>query len=327
MEALLGKPLAFSTSQTLVSATSRLALNTKDGALLNIEIFDHAGTKDNHEAPILLVLHGVCASAETLGVQAIVAAAKGHSVKVAVLELEGHGLSSGKSCVCGDFNRMLAHVLEAVQFTVPSLRGAGGPSTSKFSEAPFFITGQSLGGVLAIYAAEEISKDKDNTYPKNFKGLAPIAPAVGVDPRAVPPTAIVQCLRMLAYIAPATQVPFTPLEDPTNYNCPADSNRNFSGHWPLATSKMLLDVTSNIVASDLKDGKLSLDSIGSVLTFAAEEDEVVPKTSIKAFHDAIKPGDKDLLMVPKAGHDLMCHEASSKVVTQALFAWIALLTR
>jgi len=62
---------------------------------------------------------------------------------------------------------------------------------------------------------------------------------------------------------------------------------------------MLLDVTSNRVESDLKDGKVSLDSIGSVLTFAAEKDEVVPKTSIKAFHDAIKSGDKDLLMVPK----------------------------
>ena len=85
---------------------------------------------------------------------------------------------------------------------------------------------------------------------------------------------------------------------------------------------MLLDVTSNRVESDLKDGKVSLDSIGSVLSFAAEKDEVVPKTSIKAFHDAIKT-----TRVPKAGHDLMCHEASSKVVTQALFAWIALLTR
>lgn len=310
IEALQNKPLAFSSDNNLVSASSRSPLGTKDGTLLNIELFFDSETND--DSPILLFTHGVGGSAETLGVQAIVAAAKKYKVKVAVLELEGHGLSSGARMVCGDFDRVLGHVLEFVQHSVPALRGN--------SNAPFFMTGNSLGGVLSIYAAEEISKKKV-AYPSNFKGLATICPAVGVDSNKVPSAPIVLALSILSTIAPSLQISLTPLEDPASYNCPSDSERNFSGHWPLGTSKMLLDVTSTKVKSDVKTRKVSLKSVDNVLVFAGEKDDVVPFDSVKSFHDAISPSGKDFVSV-NAGHDMMFFEESAKVVTSALFDWI-----
>ena len=310
MEALQRKPLAFSSGDDIVSASSRIPLTVKDGNILNIEIFDG---NTSESSPILLVTHGICESAETLGIQAIVAKAEEQSVKVAVLELQGHGLSSGQKGVCGDFDLLLAHFLEFVQVSVPELRGQ--------SNAPYFITGNSLGGTIAIYAAEKIANDK-KAFPSNFKGVASIAPAVGVDPRAVPSFPIVQCLKFLSCLAPAAELPLTPLEDPTHYNCPANSSRNYVGHWPLSTSKMLLDITSSKVGKDLKENNLSLGQVNSVLIVAAENDQVVPSESISLLHESINPVQKRLLSVPDAGHDLLFQRKSSAFVLSALFEWM-----
>ncbi len=311
MEALANKPLAFSTDDTLVAASSRSPLITTDGTVINIELFLDSDTHD--DSPILIYTHGVCASAETLGVQNIVAAAKKYKVKVAVLELEGHGLSSGKRMVCGDFDRLLGHVLESVNHSIQTLRGGD-------SNAPYFLAGNSLGGVLSLYAAEEISKNQ-KTYPSNFNGLATICPAVGVDSSKVPSAPIVFALSVLSTIAPSLQVSLTPLEDPASYNCPSNSERNFEGHWPLSTSKMLLDVTSKKVKGDLEMGRISLKAVDRVLIFAGSKDETVPFDSVKSFHDTVSPSAKDFVSV-NAGHDMMFFEESANVVTTALFEWI-----
>ena len=316
MKSLQNKPLAFSSDKSLVAASSRKPLSTKDGSLLNVEIFD---SNTNDDSPILLFTHGVCESAETLGVQAIVAAAKEHKVKVAVLELEGHGLSSGQRLVCGSFDRLLGHFLEFVKHSVPVLRGTASSSSS--SEAPFFIAGNSLGGALSIYAAEEMSKNVFS-YPSNFGGLATICPAVGVDKHAVPSPLIVKCLSLLSFVAPAAQLSLTPLEEPESYNCPADSERNFAGHWPLSTSKMLLDVTSSRIPYDRKNGDLPLQGIKHVLVIGAEKDHVVPIDEITAYFKQIKSSDKKLVAVPNAGHDILFKKEFSKIVTETLFEWI-----
>jgi len=121
-------------------------------------------------------------------------------------------------------------------------------------------------------------------------------PAVGVDPRAVPSAFIVQCLTILAFIAPKAQVSLTPFEDATGYACPPDSTRNFNGHWPLSTSKMCLDVTSKRVKNDIQDGNILLDTVDRVLVISGEEDEVVPFSAIKEFYDHIKPASERIIV-------------------------------
>ena len=310
MEELQLKPLAFSSSSNLTQASSRHAFIADDGAILNVEVFD-AGLPTS--APILLAIHGICESSETIGIQHIVSTAKDRMVKVAVLELESHGLSSGVRGLCPDFQKMLEHVLQFVQHTIPALRGD--------SDAPYFIAGSSFGGVLCIYAAEKISTDSDS-FPSNFRGVVPICPAVGVDPNVIPSMPIIQCLRLMSYIAPAAQTSFTPLEDPTHYNCPSDSQRNFSGHWLLSTSKMLLDVTSRKVPKDIKEGKLTLSSVGAILLISGDDDNVVPIDSVRLFNNAVKAENSQFMIVRNAGHDLLLKASSAKKVLNAMFDWI-----
>jgi len=326
MEELLQEPLAFSSSD-LVTATKRIPLVTNDGTLLNIEIFEpihtnpstsSTSTTSTTSLPILLFIPGICESMETKSVQNIVSVARNYNVIVAVVELEGHGLSSGKRSVCNDFDRLLKLVLEFAKHTITKLI----TTENDTSRGPlFFLSGSSLGGALALYASQEIAENK-NDYPGTFKGVVSFSPAVGVDPQAVPPTFIVNCLKMMSCIAPSATISLTPLEDPSHYNCPEDTNRNYAGHWPLCISKMLLDLTSNKVPNDLNGGKLNLRNVPSVLIITGANDNVVPLSSVEACNEAIKSRNKKIISISKAGHDLLIEMSSATKAVQELFDFI-----
>lgn len=85
---------------------------------------------------------------------------------------------------------------------------------------------------------------------------------------------------------------------------------------------MLLEVTSSKVGKDLKETKLSLRQVNSVLIVAAENDQVVPSASISLLHESINPVQKRFLSVPDAGHDLLFQRQSSAFVLSALFEWM-----
>jgi alpha-beta hydrolase superfamily lysophospholipase len=303
-EELMSQPLAFANAnddEELIAATSRLVFEAQDGEYLNIEVFGEVALATNKT--LLVVIPGVCESAETLGVQAIVAAAS--SITVAVLELPGHGLSTGQRCVILEFVPLVTTVASAVQFIMEQLN----PDHT-------FLTGNSLGGVLAMYAAAHLDP--------LVLGIALIAPAVGVAPEAVPHWTIVGGLQALASLVPTLQVPsLTPYEDPSHYNCPSNTQRNFTGHWPLATCRTLLDVTSHRVPNDIATpGQLTLKSTPNVLVIAGARDSVVPLQCIQEFYQKVESTNKHLKVVSRAGHDLLFQPKFSKQITQALMDWI-----
>lgn len=292
----------------LVAATSRCPFHTDDGtAVLNVEVFDAINGKD---WPMILFIHGICESAETWAVQRLASACLENRWRLFVLELEGHGLSSGRRAVCGDFNRLCRHVIEFVRLI-----------SNKESGVPFALCGTSVGGVLAAYVADHFSRSTES-HSSRFLGAATIAPAVGVDPHAVPPCLIVEALKVMAVVAPSAGI-LTPVEDPSEYACPQDSKRNFCGHWPLATSKMLLELTSKKVRADLAQGTLTLD-IPALIVIAGEEDEMVPTEAMQDFYGAAKAKKKDFVKVPRAGHGLMFEEDKANFVFEKLFSWLSL---
>lgn len=314
MSKVINGPLAFSTGADLVSASSRLVVKTKRESILNVEVFNFSSSHSTTKSPILLFIPGVCESAETISVQNIVAEAKRRNVIVAVLELIGHGLSLGKRSVCPSFDILLDDVLDFARNV-----------TSSFSSLAdiYFLSGYSLGGVLALYAANVIARDGtiiNSTC--QFAGVIPIAPAVGLDKRAIPPFIITQALSLLAYFAPNSQIPLTPFEDPSHYNCPQDTERNFKGHWPLSTSKMLLDLTSYRVSKDLNEDKLTLMDVNNVLIIAGKTDHAVPLEEIKKCHERLMPKKKTLVIVPRVGHDLLFAQASSAFVCKTIFDFV-----
>ena len=179
---------------------------------------------------------------------------------------------------------------------------------------------------MAVYAAEKISNGSSSSNSGqssvNVMGVAPIAPAVGVDSNMLPPSPVVLGLKIMAYMAPAVKLSLTPYEDPTHYNLPSSTQRNYKGHWPLATSKMLLDLTATKALGDIQAGNVSLSKVPSVLVIAGDRDQAVPLPAIESFYAALTSETKQLMVVPKAGHDLLFQSKSAKKITKALFDWM-----
>ena len=148
---------------------------------------------------------------------------------------------------------------------------------------------------------------------------------MGADPELVPAAPIVGALRLLSWLVPHARVPFTPFEDPSGYACPVDSNRNYVGHWPLVTSKMLLDLTTQRVADDQASGRLRLAC--RMLVVCGTKDEAVPAASIRKFFAAADQSYRpELLELPDAGHHMMldpptCFEIPRRVF-ERLNEWL-----
>ena len=277
-------------------------------AVLNVEMF---GGDDDSDWPYLLFVHGICESAETWTVQRLAIACKENKCRLAVLELEGHGLSTGKRSVCGSFERLCHSVNSFIQHII----------SGKDSGISFVICGSSLGGILAAYGADFVMKKrKEPGSPfQKFLGAIPIVPAVGTAPEAVPSAPIVRALSIFAAIAPSTGI-LTPKEDPSHYACPANTQRNFKGQWPLSTSKMLLDVTSSTVKTDLSQGRLIIDY--PLLVIAGEKDRIVPLKSVEEFFCSAQSKNKSMFVIPKGDHGLMVEERTAKIAIQRVFEWI-----
>ena len=84
---------------------------------------------------------------------------------------------------------------------------------------------------------------------------------------------------------PEASLGATPVEEPDGYALPADSTRNFRGHWPLVTAKELLDATRDALA-DAKASKRGLDRI---LVVHGAQDHVVPLSNERRSSRSMKP--------------------------------------
>jgi alpha-beta hydrolase superfamily lysophospholipase len=305
-------------AEGLVSAKARSPFVYQTTTTLNVEWFGSGGDDDDDDDskwPILGFVPGICESAETITVQNLAVACHAHRWRLCVLELEGHGLSSGNRAVSGDFDRLVDQVVQFVKQIMHINKENVG--------LPFVLCGTSLGGCLSAYAADVITNQEDEDMFKKdcFFGVVLIAPAVGIAPKAIPPALVVGALRILSMIVPSVGF-LTPIEDPSHYACPATSKRNFSGHWPLITSKMLLDVTSTRVRHDQSTAQLTLEKVPSLLVLAGEKDNIVPLESVRDFFDKARCKDKSFAGIPKADHGLMVTPRTSKVAIQKLFDWL-----
>jgi pimeloyl-ACP methyl ester carboxylesterase len=352
-DALQNEPLAFTSDPQLVPATSRIGvpvrLPTDNHKLvwINVEIFEQ--NTNASTGPLVIYLPGLCESAETLTVQGMAQWAKSIGVRMAVLELPGHGVSSGTLAdMSTNIDRLVWQVLYAVKKTVSKLFQADRPGT------PYLLSGSSFGGTIALYMAEYISRRKqqeeggkessppssvsstiseleesilnDEELWKDFcvqgtlAGVVSVTPAVGVDPEVLPPSWMVSTLSLLSSVFPAAQVPFTPREDPSQYNCPPTTTRNFDGHWPLAVSKCLLDLTSRRVPDDVANGRLTLKHIPRVVLLAGGRDAMIPLEAIEALEAQLQAPSKELVVLPKAGHDILTNSKSSSQALEKLFS-------
>ncbi|KAL3915607.1 MAG: hypothetical protein SGILL_005568 [Bacillariaceae sp.] len=356
------------TTPPLITAVARAPLEYENETL-NVELFgmgwgienDETSTTLNTTKNILLFIPGVCESVETWTVQNLAQICLREQWMLAVLELPGHGLSSGERSLLQPTGRVgLEKLVDIVVTFARHVVNIVGCTDHAVINVNLAMSGCSLGGVLAAYASPKIaqaihlsrsnpqtqSKEPSNSdrfqqYPGfetlNFVGSILLSPAVGVAPQAVPPPLIVSALSFLAYIAPSAAL-MTPTEDPSHYNCPTKSRRNFSGLWPLGTSKLLLDITAEIVPHDIaksmgdddeKDTNgfccNSPEIVFDSVVIAGKQDQVVPMDKVQAFVNAINHRRKGnflhatLVEVPNGGHGLLVPQSvgkKSKVVEE-----------
>ena len=261
-----------------------------------------------------------------------------------MLELAGHGLSgdigSGSNRTAGgvgsvvgkgratlpDFDELVSHV---VQFTIRM--------GEIFSQSTgMALSGGSLGGSLVSYAVNGIlsSRGESSAMIPDFHGIALLAPALGINPNALPPTPVVYALRTLSYLLPSPGI-LTPIEHPT-YACPPSSTRNYSGRWPLSTSNMLLTSTANRIPNDVALNKVScqMDGLSSLFIIAGDRDSIVPISSVQEWFDAVtnlsaEKGEKKIVVLKGADHGFFherhkgYHGSKKKLFfADSLFEWL-----
>jgi alpha-beta hydrolase superfamily lysophospholipase len=267
-----------------------------DNPKLNVEWFVNSPNDDRTDDstwPILCYVHGICESAETWTVQHLAMACQEHHWKLCVLELEGHGLSTGKRSLCSNFDRLVQQV-EAFVYHV---------------------------------SISQQQSDKTSLF-HGFLGAVMICPAVGIASNAIPPPYLVLGLRMLSCVVPSLGI-LTPYEDPSQYACPPSSTRNFEGHWPLATSKMLLDLTSQKIKDDQQktshgSAKLTLEDVPSIMILVGGKDHVIPVESVREFMNNLHLQDKTMSVIPEGDHGLMAHHETSRKGVKIIFDWLNL---
>lgn len=344
-DALQQEPLAFTSDPQLVPATSRvgvpvrLPMNSDKLVWINVEVFEQNASSSTFN-PLVIYVPGICESAETLTVQNMAQWAKSIGVRLAVVELPGHGVSSGKLAdMSTNIDILVWQVLYAVKKVVSTL----------FQErpgSPYLLSGSSFGGTLVLYAAEYISRLKDKGFTSSetnlskleesilkddalwadffthgtLTGVVSVTPAVGVDPKVLPPSWMVSTLSFFSSVFPSAQVPFTPLENPSQYNCPSTTTRNFEGHWPLALSKFLLDLTARRVPDDVANDRLTLKHIPRVVLLAGANDFMIPLEAIQALEEQLQSPSKELIVLPKAGHDVLTNSKSKVEALEKLFS-------
>jgi len=293
-----------------VTATARAPFSY-DNNMLNVELFGSVSWNR-----VLCFIPGICESAETWTVQNLARICQSRKWRLAVLELEGHGLSSGprgllKSGKLKD--RYVPQVIKCCQHVLTVIQGQkeqnndGDDAMTKFA-----LSGASFGGVLAAYASQQIRNEYSSSFGSRFVGTLLISPAVGVDPNVLPPPYIVRSLSLLSWIMPAVGF-MTPSEDPSHYNCPASTKRNFKGHWPLGTSKFILDVTSEIVPHDVQGGALNLTSdsgLPTVVIISGDKDPVIPIQVVRDFVQIMLKQQNylnsiELIEIPRGDHGLL----------------------
>ena len=240
-----------------------------DGADLHYEVWEPDGPSRHAFTP------RVCESNETTNPQRLVQRAVARGWRVVCLEHEGHGLSSGA--------RAVVSMDRCVQLFEAFVR-------SRLGEGAWALSGASMGANVVMYAAQRLSSLD------GYVGTVLFGAAVGVDPRGVPPAIVVGALRVASFFMPEASLGATPVEEPDSYALPADSTRNFRGHWPLVTAKELLDATRDALA-DAKASKRGLDRF---LVVHGAQDHVVP-LSCRVRRGGAPP--EAPRVVKKGGHD------------------------
>jgi len=186
--------------------------------------------KSQQPTCLVILLHGYAAHFNRPGSVKFVQELLARNFAVATMDFEGHGYSEGLRCYVKSTNRLVQDVEQFVELIMSgsALISSGddlySPHTaSGFNEKsrmvaklPFFISGQSMGGAIALLSSEKIAH-RGVPFP-NWRGAMLLCPALDGNK---PPAMVVYFLRLFV-------VPFFPTRTMPTF---LDSTSDASAIW------------------------------------------------------------------------------------------------
>ena len=83
---------------------------------------------------------------------------------------------------------------------------------------------------------------------------------------------------------------------------------------------MLLELTSERVAADIKEGRLTLYHVPRTMIITGENDHFIPLDAVQEVFDQIQSKSRELKILKKVGHDVLTHPDQSPEAMELVFS-------
>jgi alpha-beta hydrolase superfamily lysophospholipase len=187
------------------------------------------------------------------------------------LELRGHGESDGLQYHINCFDEYVSDVHILVCYL-----------KKKYPSLPIFLTGESMGGGLAIIYSLKYKHEN------NIKGLGLFAPMIGIDLRL--PPIILFLFNIISYIAPLWEIVNT--NSINRMNIPEYKNYNNKYHFD---KKAKLCTSRECLAAMKKIEQNSSNFDFPIIIFHSKYDKITSSKLSKHFIDNCKSNDKEFV--------------------------------
>jgi alpha-beta hydrolase superfamily lysophospholipase len=219
-----------------------------------------------------------------------------------IMDYRGHGRSEGKKGDITDFQLYIDDLKEFVEFI-----------QKKYSNKPFFIMGESMGGIVSInYIAQN---------PEIMRGVIEFAPAVRVAMGAFSILDVFSAAYyLLVYVvSPGKCVVATKGREDVGVKNEIHQKYDNTNpyHLDAVSPRYLLQLNK----FSKKAYKLGNKITCPILIFQGEEDKAVSVDGVKKFFETIQSKNKELVLIPEAFH-AMFTDPSAIGIWDKLRAWL-----
>jgi len=217
----------------------------------------------------------------------------------------GHGSSSGLQGLITGAQQVKLDIINFIKKVLVD-----------YPNVPFFVMGESMGGLLSVLTG--ITIHVDEKIP-NFKGLILIAPAC--DSKIKPPDFVVSILTTIAKVGPTWSLgpglePHEIWRTKEDQEAAAKDNFRNHGRIRLQTGQSLLDLQADLLK---RVGEIDFPFI----SLHGAKDGTIPVSASEILMNKSKTiaQDKKLVIYPEANHDLL-HDPDTPKVLEEIGIWI-----
>jgi len=219
-----------------------------------------------------------------------------------IMDYRGHGRSEGKKGDITDFQLYIDDLREFIEFI-----------RKKHSGQPFYLMGESMGGIVSInYVAQN---------PDLMRGVIEFAPAVRV---AMGAFSILDAFRAVYYLLVYVVSPgkcIIKTKGREEVGVKNEIHQRYDNTNPYHLDAVSPRYILQLNKFSKRAYKLGDKITSPILIFQGEEDKAVSVDGVKRFYKTIQSNDKELVLIPEAVH-AMFTDPSAIGIWDKLKAWL-----